>query len=181
MLSSVVSRRTTTFTLNTIRKEKSVITMCLALASAITAGPRQCMPTAEMEAQAKSGGYELVDKHGAAGGDAWTCGDVNGDGRLDLCASLVKDGTAWKTGCFVSREERYKFETLSDSKEEGLQSVAPTQLSLEIVKKGTMIRWSNDAAKVSLLRDCVSFGLDESASRLYCYNGAYFLSMQMSD
>jgi len=140
-----------------------------------------CDPTAGMIDRAQAAGYEISDLGELEADNAWSCGDLNGDERIDLCARLVNPNGEWAIGCFVSRGNIYKLEEIGGSEDPSFRNTTPAALFIGVVKKGTTFPWASGAAKVSLLRDCVSVGTPESAASLFCYNGAHFLELQEGD
>lgn len=152
--------------------------MSLALCAGVAvSGVEGCAPTDEMRALASGLGYEII----STSITPMSCGDVNGDERGDLCTFLVKDSTKWEAVCFVSRAASWKVESIAESSEAGLNTLRPTDLFLEVVRKGETLKWANGAAELTLHRDCVSFGRNEDGASLHCYNGAMFLYLQWMD
>ena len=163
-----------------------MILTCVFLALALRGGVggsalQDCAPTNEMRARASVLGYEIASGKHPEANTPMSCGDVNEDGKVDLCTVLVNGPAKWKAACFVSRGGEWKVESIADSSDVGLNAVRPVALSLEVMKAGTTLTWANAAAELTLRRDCVWFGVSESAERLYCFNGATFLPLQLSD
>ncbi len=158
------------------------IWLCTALAvqASLVAGEPGCTPSLEMRNRARAIGYEVVAAESLPE-SPYSCGDLNGDGTSDLCTILVKRPDEWAAVCFLSRGQALKVEKIADSLEQGLGTIAPSELGLDIVRKGETLDWAHSAAQIRLQRDCLLFGVKESAHYLYCFNGATLLSAQMSD
>lgn len=125
--------------------------------------------------------FEILRHAGPAEYPLSGCGDVNGDSRLDFCAILIKGDADWRAGCFISRSSDYKFETIARPQKGRLERIDATNVFLRVIEAGTGLEWAHNAAELVLKRDCVRFGTPESASSIYCFNGAYFLELQESD
>lgn len=158
------------------------IWVCAALAAqgSLGAGEPDCTPSLEMMNSATSIGYEIVAGESVPE-NPYSCGDLNDDGKVDLCTILVKRPDEWAAVCFLSRGKALKVEKIADSSEQGLKTIAPSELGLDVVRKGETLDWAHSAAQIRLQRDCLLFGVKESAHYLYCFNGATLLSAQMSD
>ena len=141
----------------------------------------ECVPPSAAVDVAGRDGYKILGLDDPTDNSLWSCGDVNDDGQVDLCAVLVRDERDWKVGCLMSRGDSVKFERIADSTQQGLQKMPPQGLFLDVVRAGTKVSWAQGAADVTLHRDCVRFGTPEASWALYCFNGAYFLEMWESD
>lgn len=145
-----------------------------------------CKATPEMAAFAQSMGYslgrELSGGIGARRPRSAVCADVDADGAEDFCTILESKNSGWEAGCFITWGGRVRFEEFETSQtRENKAPVAPEAFSLSVVSKGRKVEWGNGAAEISLLRDCIEFGVAESGATMYCYNGGLFLGMVMGD
>lgn len=152
-----------------------------------------CVPGAAIQAalEGEGEGWRInPPSSGSAGGaddqggraPREACVNLNEDSVPDLCALLVGRATDWQLGCFVSRGDgAYKVETLFEPSDERERGINKEMLALRPLRAGESITWANGAAVISFKRDCIVLEQAEASSAVYCYNGAYFVSADLTD
>lgn len=110
------------------------------------------------------------------------CGELNGDDQQDVCGVILQAGKLWKVGCFMSGKGGHiDFEPLLNSSHDSEHEIPPDAVDLTLARNGQSIDWANGAARITFSRDCIGVTLGESFSNVYCYNGAHFLQLGMTD
>jgi|SRR5882724_12816268 len=170
----------------------ALVLIALVAASGATA-PSSCAPTEEMKHLAANmtpplhlPSDEAWASWRAQGADTsrWhtVCADVNDDGVRDVCTILTGDKRRWVAGCFVARGGTApRFESFADSEASHGSAVDPPYYALGVLRKGETMEWSGGIGEIRLKRDCVSFGGSESSMSVHCFNGSYFLEIELAD